>query len=617
MCALGALFALALFWLAWTSIGHAAGTAATPSPASSPASLGAEGVLTTQLGPLLRDLIVAFSMDGPENGSAVFSRYAIDAKFSEQVSFGVVAGRQCANFAVDHAVLKLGTPLRLGPTYTYAAWLLLPAPRAEGSDIWQAEACNPLAIKNGAFISARDPENAEYCRIDPSLSRWHHVAVACDGRRLLFYLDGQRKGTIAWAINADLLSIGNKSTFSNQVLPAGCLDDTFIFGRDLTKEEIARVMQARLPAGLTPAGPSAAPAIASKSPVSRPDNTSDFPFGRPAPSSSEPASPAAAPTAVVKVAPLTTPATPADAARVYGGSLVQISGSKGSGAGFVANFEGKPYLVTSARVAAGVHGVNAQTIDGHALKADEASASAGHDIVRMEVTGSARAVEIMPSVETNVAVGDAITVLSNSPAGAVSGKVVALAPNEVEVDAPFTPANEGCPIVHLKTGRVLGVAACLASRVYDAASKGSPVMPALRRVAYRFDTVQDWHEVNWIFFYAQAAELHNIAALTDALGALLADLVKTHGVTPGLHTDPVLKSQVESWAGTSGGRASAANDQSFISFLQTTCQTDVTAERRRATFDCFKSELAEQQKARDELGAALKKAIEDLRKASK
>ncbi len=600
-----------------TSLPVGARTLAAAPPAAAPVSDTKPAVdYTEALGPLMADLMMALSMDFPEKGSVIFSRIPIAATFSDEVQFRTSEGRHYADFSSAGAVLRFARGVSFGPAYTLSTWIKLPEP-AELTVIWQFNADCPLTVWKDQFTCFRQGHQP-YASFDKRLAGWHHTAVTCDGRRLLFYLDGQRQGTVAYALDGDLQCIGNQRS------PDACrcagLDDVLLFGRDLTKEEIAHVMQVRLPlgapvaesalvaganTGATPAGGSAPANVApnyfgTKSPL---ETTGAESFD------SEIVKAALAPGSV---APLAKIAAADDMAKAYHESLVKISGAKGAGAGFVANFAGANCIITSASAAATARGVGLQSLGGKPMKAGDALAAMGSDIFRIAYEPDGRPLDLLPSVEKNAAVGDAVAVLAAPAGAAISGKILSIGANSIETDAPFSAESNGSPIVHLKTGRVIGVAAYVPAKSSDDKTQGA----VIHRLGYRLDSVTTWKPVNWIFYFAQATEMENIEKLTADLGALLDDLAKNHHVTPGLHTNPAFQSQLAAWASLprSGPQAAAAGDHDFIAFLKALAQRDVASERRRATYDHFQRELVAQQQAREEIGAALEKAIREARK---
>ena len=367
-----------------------------------------EGDLLKLFGTLARDVIAVFSMDNPENGSVLFSRFPFKAKFSENVTFGLAGGRQCANFTVDRAALKLEPPLRMGPAYTFATWILLPA-QGQSNAIWKAEDGCLLYLENGNFNCGKKDESRIFSAYDKTLAGWHHLAVTCDGRRMLFYLDGERRGNQPWVMDSAIKSIGNNVKPEHQTSPGGVLDDMMVFGRDLTKEEITGLMRVRLPAVQT---------LSSQHQCRWSRRTRRRLRHPPRP---------------IKVG---------DLATAYRDSLVQMSGAKTSGVGFIARAGAGNCLVTNAHVATGVRAVGLKTLGGIAVNAGEPSIAVGHDIFRVELAPGGRPFEVLPAVETNTAIGDDIAVLGTAEGGgrvaAIPGKLVGIGPDLVEVDAPFT-----------------------------------------------------------------------------------------------------------------------------------------------------------------------------------
>src|SRR5262249_41673522 len=156
--------------------------------------------------------------------------------------------------------------------------------------------------------------------------------------------------------------------------------------------------------------------------------------------------------------------------------------------------------------------------------------------------------EIMTAVDQNATIGDQVVVLGNAEGAGVintiGGKIVGIGPNLVEVDAPFLPGNSGSPIVHLKTGKVIGVATYLTIRKYDSATRRPVKEPIVRRFGYRLDTVKIWQPVNWQAFYAQAGEMESNEKLTRDLVSFLRDLSINGHVSRGVHTNPAIKSRI-------------------------------------------------------------------------
>jgi hypothetical protein len=327
-----------------------------------------------------------------------------------------------------------------------------------------------------------------------------------------------------------------------------------------------------------------------------------------------------APDSAATPAPAHGPYEIAEIVRDYRNSLVFVTGSNGAGSGFLATLGKANFLVTNAHVAAGVKGAGFKSLDGQEVKPGAPAVAVGHDIFVMQAPQGGRPFQVMSGVDSNASIGDAVVVLGNAEGAGVinsiSGKIVGLGTNLVEVDAPFVPGNSGSPIIHLKTGKVIGVATYLTIKNFDPATKQLIREPIVRRFGYRLDSVKTWQPVNWNAFAAQALEIKNIEELTTDFVRLLNDLAKHHKLTPGMHTNPAIKSRIEWWESQKRGRMSpqdsATVDQNFLGFLKTAAQADVATARQQITYDYFQRPLAEQQKARNEISDVFASIIKQM-----
>lgn len=329
--------------------------------------------------------------------------------------------------------------------------------------------------------------------------------------------------------------------------------------------------------------------------------------------------------------PASSPAPPASAAASSAtaanlvkdnrANLVFVTMQGAAGSGFIANYGNGVYLITNAHVAAGAKGAMFKTLDGTQVEIGAPAVAVGHDIFLMAVKATGTPLPVMIGVDENATIGDQVVVLGNAEGAGVintiTGKIVGLGPNLVEVDAPFKPGNSGSPIVHLKTGKVIGVATYAIIRKYDSATKEAVKEPIIRRFGYRLDSVKKWEPVNWQTFNAQAAEMENIEKLTKDLVAFLRDLGKDGRIDRGTHTNPVIKTRIDQWLDAKAKRLSPRDasmaDQSLLSFLKITCQSDITAVQQQVTYDYFRRHLDDQQRERTEIANYFGKIIENLR----
>ena len=314
------------------------------------------------------------------------------------------------------------------------------------------------------------------------------------------------------------------------------------------------------------------------------------------------------------------PVNAADLVKLHRNNLVFVAGADGNGSGFVARLSEANFLFTNAHVAAGIKGAGFKSLDGTKVAGGAATIAVGHDIFRIQLAPGGTPFEVMLGVDEKVTIDDEIVVLGNSEGAGVintiKGKVVGVGPQLVEVDAPFQPGNSGSPIIHLKTGKVIGVATYLTVKNYDAATKEELKAPVVRRYGYRLDSVKTWQPVAWPAFYAQAAEMQAIETLTGNLGNFLMDLGKDGRVSQGAHSHPAIKTRIDQWLGEKKKRLSpkdvAAVDQNFIAFLRSACRSDIIAAQQRLTYDYFRRQLTTEQQQRAEIADIFDKIIKDI-----
>lgn len=190
------------------------------------------------------------------------------------------------------------------------------------------------------------------------------------------------------------------------------------------------------------------------------------------------------------------PASAADLVKLHRNNLVFVNGATGNGSGFITTSGGTNFLFTNAHVAAGIRNAGFKILDGAAVPVGAASIAVGHDAFRLLLGPGGKPFEIMLGVDEKATIDDEIVVLGNAEGAGVintiKGKIVGVGPHLVEVDAPFQPGNSGSPIIHLKTGKVIGMATYLTIKKYDPATKEVLKAPVVRRFGFRLDSVKVW-----------------------------------------------------------------------------------------------------------------------------
>jgi hypothetical protein len=319
---------------------------------------------------------------------------------------------------------------------------------------------------------------------------------------------------------------------------------------------------------------------------------------------------------IVFASPLATPgATPAELVRDYREGLIFVEGTRGQGSGFIIEQKGQKYLFTNAHVMAGVRGPSFNLLDRTPIRVGTAQAAVGHDLVALSVISGGTALPSVESVDQEAALGDAVVVLGNAEgAGVVNllqGSIVGIGPTLIEVDAPFVPGNSGSPIIQMRTGKVLGIATYMTVRRVGGREE------RVRRFGYRLDSVQQWQNVNWKRFYAEADAVDQIEKTTAEFIALLDDISK-NGRPTRVYSAPSIRSAVESFANSLKqglGRADAANyAERFLTTLRTASIRDVREAQASVGYDFFKRRLETEAREREEVTNVFEQAAKRPRR---
>lgn len=198
-------------------------------------------------------------------------------------------------------------------------------------------------------------------------------------------------------------------------------------------------------------------------------------------------------------------------------ALLIVTSKEGAGSGFVAQIKGVNYLITNAHVIAGATRLEMKSLSGQTLTPGKGRLAVGHDVAAFEVDKVPMFLEVAPDVGGQVSIGDEVVIYGNSLGASVAteirGKVLGIGPNEIEVDAPFVPGNSGSPIIHVKTGKVIGIASYIRTRKGDDLTKDSDIKE-IRRFGYRLDTIAKWQDLNWPLFQREAAVIQGIEEFT-------------------------------------------------------------------------------------------------------
>ncbi len=308
-----------------------------------------------------------------------------------------------------------------------------------------------------------------------------------------------------------------------------------------------------------------------------------------------------------KITPVLTPAIPTPAASLAGGqkltpqqmaSIVLIESGDGQASGFLTKLRGVDFVVTNLHVLGDDPKLTVQNLNGEVLPVQGVFGAVGRDIAIIRVGASYGELNPMDDVLGEVQIGDEVVVVGNRQGGRVAtqvlGKVLGIGPGRIEVDAPFEPGNSGSPVVHLKSGKVIGVATYSETRQIEDASStnqsnGSKAVEK-RWFAYRLDGITQWEAIDlgrWKLQYRQINEF-----LEDTESLYLLSQAKLQAGK----SNPRIRPYIESFEGrfnrfASNSTGLVAEMQNFLGNLRGRGQSGVRELKSGEFYDYFRSSL--------------------------
>ena len=301
-------------------------------------------------------------------------------------------------------------------------------------------------------------------------------------------------------------------------------------------------------------------------------------------------------------------------------SLVLVRNEVGVGSGFLAQYGGQKCLFTNQHVVAG--GVkNTFTLTSQAqVRVGTAAAAVDHDIIAYGLSDDTEALEVMTGVDQSVAIGDEVAVLGNPDGMGVihplTGRVVGIGPQLVEISAEFIPGNSGSPVLHLKSGKVIAVATYL-SFVKADFTKGI-LADQVRRFCYRLDSIRKWERVRWNDFQDDADTVAKVHRRTrDLFGVFLSGSAGRLGsISPDVFSDADIRTVVTGYQDrTKAGktpRERLAAAELFVKDLKLSASVDMQNAKRRIAYDHFAKKMETEVQFRTPISLMLEKVGEKL-----
>ncbi len=208
--------------------------------------------------------------------------------------------------------------------------------------------------------------------------------------------------------------------------------------------------------------------------------------------------------------------------------LLIADGAEGRASGSLVLYQGKVRLVTNAHVLSEMPDARFSQIDSREVPTGSFSYADGADLAVADQNTCTEGLELMTDVDRTVGVGDDVVVLGNSLGSdvvtVIPGKVTGMGPDLIEVDAKFVQGNSGSPIIHVKTGKMIGIATFALVRRVDSIASDSQFASGIRRFGYRLDTVRAWEHPAAAQFAAEKQKVDAVRKMTESLFSLGSEL---------------------------------------------------------------------------------------------
>ncbi|MEO8353096.1 MAG: serine protease [Chthoniobacteraceae bacterium] len=219
--------------------------------------------------------------------------------------------------------------------------------------------------------------------------------------------------------------------------------------------------------------------------------------------------------------------------------MVIVEGDHGAGSASIIQFRGNPLITTNAHVLSGNQRVKFRLLNNTELTPGTFGIAQDSDVAVFTQDAVKEGLKILADAEKNMAVGDAVVVFGNSLGGQVvteiRGKIVGIGPELVEVNAPFVEGNSGSPIIHVKTGKVIGLATFATFEEVENPLVAGSRFAQVRRFGVRLDTITKWEYPTWQKFAREARQMETTVRGMATLILMARDLADDGSLNPAVY----------------------------------------------------------------------------------
>ena len=218
-----------------------------------------------------------------------------------------------------------------------------------------------------------------------------------------------------------------------------------------------------------------------------------------------------------------------------------IAGEQSAGTGFGCLFRDQEWVSTNLHVVDGPMLPKVTTIGGKEVALSGKIIYANDvDLCLLGITGNFKKdygvtpLEFAENAQKDSAIGDAVVCPGNSLGNGVitltQGEIKAIGGDRMEISNAVFPGNSGGPVIHVKTGKVLGLVTLIELNAVEAnifvrGSLNAPnsALGEFSYIAMRMDTVKSWGGCSINDFFTSLKQIDNIIASGNATIQYLKD----------------------------------------------------------------------------------------------